>query len=65
MVSKATRYYREQCALHGWEPSPEQIIYRANILLEEATRKPRRPCNGGNSMQKCPSPCDRASGTPS
>ncbi len=36
VVSKATRYYREQCALHGWEPSPEQIIYRANILLAES-----------------------------
>ena len=32
-MSQATRYYREQCTLHGWEPTPEQIIYRANILL--------------------------------
>jgi alkanesulfonate monooxygenase SsuD/methylene tetrahydromethanopterin reductase-like flavin-dependent oxidoreductase (luciferase family) len=36
VVSKATRYNREQCALHGWEPSPQQIIYRANILLAES-----------------------------
>jgi alkanesulfonate monooxygenase SsuD/methylene tetrahydromethanopterin reductase-like flavin-dependent oxidoreductase (luciferase family) len=36
VVSKATRYYREQCALQGWEPSPEQSIYRANILLAES-----------------------------
>ncbi len=34
-VGKATRYYREQCARHGWQPSPEQIIYRANMLLAE------------------------------
>jgi alkanesulfonate monooxygenase SsuD/methylene tetrahydromethanopterin reductase-like flavin-dependent oxidoreductase (luciferase family) len=35
VVAKATRYYRAQCARHGWEPAPEQIIYRANMLLAE------------------------------
>src|SRR5262249_18960938 len=32
---RATRYYREQCSRHGWEPAPEQIIYRANMLVAE------------------------------
>jgi alkanesulfonate monooxygenase SsuD/methylene tetrahydromethanopterin reductase-like flavin-dependent oxidoreductase (luciferase family) len=35
VMAKATRYYREQCARHGWQPSPEQIIYRANMLVAE------------------------------
>ena len=35
IVSKSTRYYREECARHGWEPTPEQMLYRANILLAE------------------------------
>jgi alkanesulfonate monooxygenase SsuD/methylene tetrahydromethanopterin reductase-like flavin-dependent oxidoreductase (luciferase family) len=35
VMSTVTRYYREQCAIHGWEPTPEQIIYRGNILLAE------------------------------
>jgi alkanesulfonate monooxygenase SsuD/methylene tetrahydromethanopterin reductase-like flavin-dependent oxidoreductase (luciferase family) len=35
VMGKATRYYREQCARHGWEPAPEQILYRANMLLAE------------------------------
>jgi alkanesulfonate monooxygenase SsuD/methylene tetrahydromethanopterin reductase-like flavin-dependent oxidoreductase (luciferase family) len=35
VVAKATRYYREECARYGWQPAPEQIIYRANILLAE------------------------------
>jgi alkanesulfonate monooxygenase SsuD/methylene tetrahydromethanopterin reductase-like flavin-dependent oxidoreductase (luciferase family) len=35
VVGKATRYYREQCARHGWTPAPEQILYRANMLLAE------------------------------
>jgi alkanesulfonate monooxygenase SsuD/methylene tetrahydromethanopterin reductase-like flavin-dependent oxidoreductase (luciferase family) len=35
VVGKATRYYREQCERHGWQPTPEQIIYRANMALAE------------------------------
>jgi alkanesulfonate monooxygenase SsuD/methylene tetrahydromethanopterin reductase-like flavin-dependent oxidoreductase (luciferase family) len=33
LVCGATRYYREQCAHYGWEPAPEQIVYRANIVI--------------------------------
>jgi alkanesulfonate monooxygenase SsuD/methylene tetrahydromethanopterin reductase-like flavin-dependent oxidoreductase (luciferase family) len=33
VMSQVTRYYREQCALYDWEPTPEHIIYRGNILL--------------------------------
>ncbi len=33
LVCGATRYYREQCAQYGWEPTPEQIVYRANIVV--------------------------------
>ncbi len=36
VMSTVTRYYREQCALYGWEPTPEQIIYRANILVADS-----------------------------
>ena len=35
VMAKATRYYREQCARHGWEPKPEQIVYRANMLVAD------------------------------
>ena len=35
VMARATRYYREQCARHGWEPSPEHIIYRANMLVAD------------------------------
>ncbi len=35
VMAKATRYYREQCARQGWQPAPEQIIYRANMLVAE------------------------------
>src|SRR5580692_118572 len=35
VMGKATGYYREQCALHGWAPEPDQIIFRANIILAE------------------------------
>jgi alkanesulfonate monooxygenase SsuD/methylene tetrahydromethanopterin reductase-like flavin-dependent oxidoreductase (luciferase family) len=35
VMAKATRYYRDQCARHGWQPSPEQIVYRANMLVAD------------------------------
>jgi alkanesulfonate monooxygenase SsuD/methylene tetrahydromethanopterin reductase-like flavin-dependent oxidoreductase (luciferase family) len=35
VMGKATGYYRDQCALHGWEPTADQIIFRANIVLAE------------------------------
>src|SRR5471030_554326 len=35
VMGKATGYYREQCARHGWAPEPDQIIFRANIILAE------------------------------
>ncbi len=40
-IGKAVRYYREQCAQYGWEPAPEQIIYRANILIAETDSEVR------------------------
>jgi alkanesulfonate monooxygenase SsuD/methylene tetrahydromethanopterin reductase-like flavin-dependent oxidoreductase (luciferase family) len=38
VMAKSTGHYREQCAAHGWEPTPDQIVYRANILLTETDR---------------------------
>jgi alkanesulfonate monooxygenase SsuD/methylene tetrahydromethanopterin reductase-like flavin-dependent oxidoreductase (luciferase family) len=35
VMAKSTNYYRQQCREYGWEPGPDQIIYRANMLLAE------------------------------
>src|SRR6516165_1959178 len=35
LMGKSARYYREQCARYGWEPGPDDIIYRANMILGE------------------------------
>jgi alkanesulfonate monooxygenase SsuD/methylene tetrahydromethanopterin reductase-like flavin-dependent oxidoreductase (luciferase family) len=35
VIAKATRYYREACAQQGWQPWPDAIVYRANILIGE------------------------------
>jgi alkanesulfonate monooxygenase SsuD/methylene tetrahydromethanopterin reductase-like flavin-dependent oxidoreductase (luciferase family) len=35
VMAKSTRYYREQCARRGWTPAPEQIVYRANMLVAD------------------------------
>jgi alkanesulfonate monooxygenase SsuD/methylene tetrahydromethanopterin reductase-like flavin-dependent oxidoreductase (luciferase family) len=42
VVARVTRYYRDACARHGWLPTPEQIIYRANILVAEDDDKARQ-----------------------
>jgi alkanesulfonate monooxygenase SsuD/methylene tetrahydromethanopterin reductase-like flavin-dependent oxidoreductase (luciferase family) len=34
-MAKSTNYYRTQCKEYGWEPGPDDIIYRANMLLAE------------------------------
>jgi len=35
VMGKATQHYREACARHGWQPTPEHIIYRANMLVAD------------------------------
>jgi alkanesulfonate monooxygenase SsuD/methylene tetrahydromethanopterin reductase-like flavin-dependent oxidoreductase (luciferase family) len=35
LMANATRHYRDQCARYGWEPGPDDIIYRANMILGE------------------------------
>lgn len=35
VMAKSTRLYRDACARCGWEPGPDDIIYRANMLLAE------------------------------
>ena len=35
LMGKASAYYRERCAHYGWEPGPDAIIYRANMILAE------------------------------
>src|SRR6516164_1927831 len=36
VMGKATRYYRDVCEQDGWHPTPDEIIYRANILLTKS-----------------------------
>ncbi len=39
VMAKSTGYYRAQCKEYGWDPGPDQIIYRANMLLAETDAK--------------------------
>jgi alkanesulfonate monooxygenase SsuD/methylene tetrahydromethanopterin reductase-like flavin-dependent oxidoreductase (luciferase family) len=34
-MGQATAYYRQQCAQYGWVPGPDDIVYRANMILGE------------------------------
>jgi alkanesulfonate monooxygenase SsuD/methylene tetrahydromethanopterin reductase-like flavin-dependent oxidoreductase (luciferase family) len=42
VMEKVTGYYRDQCARHGWKPAPDQIIFRANIILTETDAQAQR-----------------------
>src|ERR1051326_4100399 len=35
LMAKSTGYYRQRCTEYGWEPGPDDIIYRANMILGE------------------------------
>ncbi|MGE5271854.1 MAG: LLM class flavin-dependent oxidoreductase [Thiohalocapsa sp.] len=35
VMAKATKYYVQRCEDYGWQPTPEHIVYRANMLLAE------------------------------
>lgn len=35
VMAKATHYYMKRCEDYGWQPTPDQIVYRANMLLAE------------------------------
>jgi alkanesulfonate monooxygenase SsuD/methylene tetrahydromethanopterin reductase-like flavin-dependent oxidoreductase (luciferase family) len=34
-MAQATNHYRQHCAQYGWAPEPDDIIYRANMILGE------------------------------
>ena len=51
VMGKATGHYRAQCAAHGWEPGPDDIIFRANIVLAETDQKSARG-DGGLPQQR-------------
>jgi alkanesulfonate monooxygenase SsuD/methylene tetrahydromethanopterin reductase-like flavin-dependent oxidoreductase (luciferase family) len=34
-AAELTQHYRAECARHGWEPTPEQLVYRCRIAVGE------------------------------
>jgi alkanesulfonate monooxygenase SsuD/methylene tetrahydromethanopterin reductase-like flavin-dependent oxidoreductase (luciferase family) len=36
LMAKSTGHYRKSCAEYGWQPEPDDIIYRANMILAES-----------------------------
>src|SRR5262249_40098569 len=38
-MARASKHYRERCAEYGWEPGPDAIIYRANMILGPSDEK--------------------------
>ncbi len=59
VVAKVTRYYREACAQYGWQPAPEQIIYRANILMAETDEQARELLEAQRGARRAFAPSGR------
>jgi hypothetical protein len=36
VMGKATRYYRDQCARHDWEPGPDPIIFPSRLDIGQS-----------------------------
>ncbi len=36
LMGRSAGFYRERCASYGWRPGPDDIIYRANMILGES-----------------------------
>jgi alkanesulfonate monooxygenase SsuD/methylene tetrahydromethanopterin reductase-like flavin-dependent oxidoreductase (luciferase family) len=53
-MAKATGFYRRKCAEYGWEPGPDQIVYRANMLLAESDAKAEAQLKSGNGQAPFP-----------
>ncbi len=56
VIARASRYYREACARYGWEPAPEQLIYRANILLADTDAAAQAVLKGLSDQSTLPVP---------
>ncbi len=56
VIAKAARYYREACDRHGWQPGPDQIIYRANIMLAETDAAAEAALNAPQTHAPLPMP---------
>lgn len=39
VTAQMTGHYKQECAQHGWEPSPEQLLYRCFIAVGEDDRE--------------------------
>ncbi len=41
-MARSTAHYRQQAAQHGWAPGPDDIVYRANMILAETDEAAER-----------------------
>ena len=45
-AAELTKQYREDCARHGWQPTPEQLVYRCRIAVGEDAAEAARLRDG-------------------
>ena len=59
----AIGWYWEQCALNGWEPAPDQILYRGYVYVAETDEQAKREADEcGFGQHPNPTPAGRRAG---
>jgi alkanesulfonate monooxygenase SsuD/methylene tetrahydromethanopterin reductase-like flavin-dependent oxidoreductase (luciferase family) len=54
VMAKSTGRYRQKAAEYGWQPTPEHIVYRCNMLLAETDDKADAELKAQNKMSPFP-----------
>src|SRR5260370_22833525 len=57
LAAKASRYYREQAAGCGWEPTPDDVLYRLTVHVadtDEAAREDLLAAGGAEQRTGVP-----------
>ena len=56
LMAKSTGYYRKQCGEYGWEPGPDDIIWRANMILGDTDEEADAALERRKAQSQAPFP---------
>ena len=60
LMAKSTGYYRQRCAEYDWEPGPDDIIWRANMILAETDEAADAALARRSAQSQAPFPINAA-----
>ena len=54
LAAEATRHYREQAAVNGWEPTPDDVLYRLSVHVAETDQQAHDELVAAGAHQRRP-----------